>query len=158
MNIASTQFTLKTNSFEIYLSGCSGNPKCEGCHNPILWNFNCGSNWIYEIDSIVEKINDFGTLVKNVWILGGEPLDQDYKEFITMIKRIRNQTRRINLWLFTRFEFDEIDTDIIKLFDYIKCGRYEPSLITENNIQYGIKLATSNQQVKHIKQENQIKC
>ena len=32
-------------------------------------------------------------------------------------------------------------------FDYIKCGRYKEELKTDDNIQYGIKLASSNQHI-----------
>ena len=36
---------------------------------------------------------------------------------------------------------------IKELCDYIKTGEYDESLKCENNIQYGIKLATSNQKI-----------
>ena len=51
MKIAGTQFTLKTKSFEIYVSGCAGNPHCKGCHNPETWDFNVGE----EFDDIIKK-------------------------------------------------------------------------------------------------------
>ena len=31
--------------------------------------------------------------------------------------------------------------------DYIKCGKYIPELTTDDNIQYGVHLATSNQRI-----------
>ena len=34
-----------------------------------------------------------------------------------------------------------------KMVDYIKIGAYIPELTTDDNIQFGIKLATSNQKI-----------
>ena len=49
------------------------------------------------------------------------------------------------LWLFTRYELDDIDPKTRKVFDYIKTGRYLPELSTKDNICFGVRLATSNQ-------------
>jgi len=41
----------------------------------------------------------------------------------------------------------DMPNELINSLDYIKCGRYEESLKCNDNIQYGIKLATSNQRI-----------
>ena len=61
MNIVSTQYTLSTKSLEIYLAGCSGQPKCKGCHNPMLWDFNMGEKWDYGFNSLSHNL---GTKIK----------------------------------------------------------------------------------------------
>ena len=146
MNIVSTQYTLSTKSIEIYLSGCSGEPKCKGCHNPELWDFNIGENWKDKISDILTKCEEFSNVVNNIMIFGGEPLDNDRQELIDLLFTLNNDTI-LDVWLFTRYELDKISEDIKHLCNYIKCGRYDEKLLTDDNIQYGIKLATSNQKI-----------
>ena len=149
MNILATQFTLKYNAFEIYTAGCNGNPHCQGCHNPESWSFNQGDK--YNIDffkSIENKVKRFDNIIKNIMIFGGEPLDNPVEEFVSMINDLKILNK--DIWLFTRYDLDEVKNilkDNIFKIDYIKCGRYIPSLTTENNEYYGINLATSNQKI-----------
>lgn len=151
MRVLATQYTLVTKSFEIYLAGCKGKNgvHCRGCHNPLSWDFNQGDfiNNHY-INNIVNKINSFDILVENIWILGGEPLDNDRNELIDLTKKILCLNKPI--WLFTRYNFNEVKNilkeDIVH-FAYIKCGEYNEDLKTDNNVQYGIKLSTTNQRI-----------
>jgi anaerobic ribonucleoside-triphosphate reductase activating protein len=78
-------------------------------------------------------------------ILGGEPLDQDIINFYYFTVDIKSFDK--NLWLFTRYELNEIEPTILNQFDYVKTGKYIKELSVDNNIQYGIKLATSNQKI-----------
>jgi len=146
MNIVSTQYTLSTKSLEIYLAGCSGQPKCKGCHNPELWDFNIGEDWKSRFLDIINKCNNFIDVLDNIMIFGGEPLDNDKYEVIDFLEELNTETT-LDIWLFTRYELDEIDNDIKHMCNYIKCGRYIEELSTDDNIQYGIKLATSNQHI-----------
>jgi anaerobic ribonucleoside-triphosphate reductase activating protein len=146
MNIVSTQYTLSTKSLEIYLAGCSGQPKCKNCHNPELWDFNIGEDWKSRFLDIINKCNNFIDVLDNIMIFGGEPLDNDKYEVIDFLEELNTETT-LDIWLFTRYELDEIDNDIKHMCNYIKCGRYIEELSTDDNIQYGIKLATSNQHI-----------
>jgi anaerobic ribonucleoside-triphosphate reductase activating protein len=146
MKIASTQYTLKTKSFEIYLSGCAGNPKCSGCYSPELWDFNFGQDVSSEfIAKSIKKILRFNSIIENIFILGGDPLDQPTEEITSLAKNFLPIDKK--MWIFTRKEIEEIPVEIKNIFDYIKTGRYIPELISDNNVQYGIKLATSNQKI-----------
>lgn len=79
-------------------------------------------------------------------ILGGEPLDQPYIALKYLIEFLK--TTKKTLWLFTRYNIEDVlQNSIFRNFDYIKCGAYDKNLITDDNIQYGIKLATSNQKI-----------
>lgn len=145
MKILYIDFTLKTKSLDIYTSGCKG-PHCSGCHNPESWNFNQGDlcNELI-IDKIKNYINDYNGLINNIMIFGGEPLDNNTNEVINFLSELKMLNKKI--WLFTRYDLDKIPSKIINKCDYIKTGRYIPSLKTDDNIQYGIKLATSNQNI-----------
>jgi anaerobic ribonucleoside-triphosphate reductase activating protein len=146
LKIASTQYSIIYNSFEIYLSGCMGNPKCEKCYNKELWDFSIGENYTKEyFDKIKKKINRFDKIINNIFVLGGEPLDQEKEEFLVLINNLKSMNKM--LWLFTRYELKDIDKNILNLFDYVKTGKYIPNLASENNLKYEIKLATSNQTI-----------
>lgn len=149
MNILATQYTLSTKSLEIYIAGCNGNPHCINCHNSKSWNYNIGETFSdnYFKNNILSKIKRFD-LIDNIMIFGGEPLDRDiWEDYGLVCMFVYLADLNLPIWLFTRYELEEIP-DIIKSYcDYIKCGKYIEELTTDDNIQYGIKLATSNQKI-----------
>lgn len=126
--------------FEIYLSGCLA-PHCNGCHNPESWDFNSGIDVDENLISLISKYSDY---FDNIWILGGEPLDQDKEHLIWLLDRLNDINKKI--WLFTRYEFNEIDEKILTYLDYIKTGKF----INDDSgylCEYGFKLGSSNQKV-----------
>jgi len=150
MNIAATQYTLNNEALEIYLSGCSGidGEHCKNCHNPELWDYSVGTLCNETVsEKIKEKIINNAGLIKRVMIMGGEPLDQDSDELLKFINDIRIEG--IEYWLFTRREIEEIPTEILINFDYIKTGKYNPDLSDKKEM-YGITLASSNQMIYKI--------
>jgi anaerobic ribonucleoside-triphosphate reductase activating protein len=146
MNILATQFTLEQSALEFYLSGCSGKPHCKNCHNPESWDFTKGLLWDskYKRD-IIEKVNSFDHMIKKIMIFGGEPFDQDINELYDFVRFLKVFGKEI--WLFTRYDISEIPPYIKINCNYIKCGRYIEELTVDDNIQYGVKLATSNQKI-----------
>lgn len=147
MNIISTQYTLSTKSFEIYVAGCKGQPHCKNCHNKVSWNFNIGEEYTqdYYIKYIKDKVLKYDNLIKNIMIFGGEPLDQPLDKLLEMLNDIK--LSNLPIWLFTRYSIDEVPISIKEYCDYIKCGRYMEELKCDDNIQFNIKLATSNQHI-----------
>lgn len=150
MNILGTQFSISTHSFEIYVAGCNGQPHCKGCHNPESWDYTKGE--IYDNDyfnkAIRSKVFLFQHLIQNIMIFGGEPLDRDIYEKDGLFSLLQQcQTLHKPIWLFTRYDIDEVPDDIKAICDYIKCGKYIPELRSDHHVQYGIKLATSNQKI-----------
>ena len=148
MNILSTQYTLSRKSLEIYLAGCKGDNgvHCTSCHNPETWCFNQGEEYNLEYASkIYAKVLRFSNMIDNIEIFGGEPNDQKREELEMLLKDLKILNKKI--WLFTRYEFKDLPKFELELCDYIKCGKYIPELATDDNIQYGIKLATSNQRI-----------
>jgi organic radical activating enzyme len=145
IRIASTQYSINTQSFELYFSGCKANPHCEDCHNPELWSFNVGKEYTPELrNRLLRKINGFNTLIDNISLLGGDPMDQDLDELISLIDDFESCKKKV--WLFTRFELDEIPDKIKSKVDFIKTGRYLPR-DKSNHVEYGVVLASANQHV-----------
>ena len=145
MKIASTQYSGKYRAFEIYVSGCNG-PHCDGCHNEQLWDFDVGEDFNPSLkESLIEKIREFNGLIDKVWILGGEPLDQDLSELLELLTF--PDDLGLEVWLFTRREYDEIPIQVKVMCDFIKCGPYIKTLQTDSNVQAGVSLASSNQKI-----------
>lgn len=148
MNILATQYTLSRKSLEIYLAGCKGDKgvHCTSCHNPETWNFNQGRKYdIKYASDIYSKVASFSNMIDNIEIFGGEPNDQNLDELKNLLIDLRVLNK--NIWLFTRYDFESLPKFELELCDYIKCGKYIPELTCNNNLQYGIKLATSNQKI-----------
>lgn len=150
MNILATQYALDTQSLEIYVAGCKAQPHCKNCHNPESWSFDKGitydSNYF---DEIYKKVKRFDSMIKNIMIMGGEPLDQHLEELYDMLKNLNTLNKK--LWLFTRYELNEVPKQIKNLCDYIKTGKYDETLKTNDYIDYGIKLATKNQKIHKVR-------
>jgi len=142
MHLLSTQFSLPHRAFEIYLAGCRG-PHCDGCHNPHSWDFAAGT----PIDRVSfhtrcgRLLRDAGNLVQHIWVLGGEPLDLPEEEFEAFSRNLLRH--RKPLWLFTRYDFDQIPDWVGQVYSRVKTGRYDKNL-PPIEID-GLTLASSNQ-------------
>lgn len=145
MNIVAIDYSMATKSMDIFFSGCDAEPRCQDCHNPEAWDFNVGKDWKQWLFQINDNVIKFGTMFDKFFLLGGEPLAQDQAQFSNFIACIKEYKKEI--WLFTHYELKEIDKSVKKQFDYIKTGRYLPELSTNDNICYGVRLATSNQKI-----------
>ena len=145
MNLITTQYALDKQRLEIYLAGCKGvNGKhCKGCHNPQSWNFNAGQVLtVKALENIINKAKD--DVVKNIWILGGEPLDHHPMSIYSLIFLLSGTGKPV--WLFTRKEFEEVPETHKIYLDYIKTGAYDESNLTYGSkIKEGINLASYNQ-------------
>jgi len=140
MRIISTQFTLETQSLELYLAGCDG--VCKDCFSPETWDFNQGAPYEWYTLKIENKIKKFNNLIKWVWVLGGEPLLNDnLPDLLDILQGYKKP-----IVLFTRFELDGISDSIKDRCDYIKTGMYDKTKLSKNEY-YGIELASSNQRV-----------
>ena len=101
----------------LYLQGCE--LRCEGCHNPGTWNIDDGKNFPVEVlvDEIITK-----SMTNKITISGGEPLLQTVP-VLELIKKLKSNN--FNIVLYTGYELEEVNNEILKQLDYIKVGRYE---------------------------------
>lgn len=145
MNILATQYSLSTKSLDIYLAGCAG-PHCEQCHNPESWDFNQGTSWEELWYEIEKKVTFSDKLVDRLFIMGGEPLDQDPGELEKLLQKCHNLKKEV--WLFTgKSDYKWFPFDSKLLCHYIKIGPYDPENKVDDYYCYGIKLASSNQKI-----------
>lgn len=151
VKIEHIDYSIHTRSIDIFTIGCNGD--CKGCCNPEIkdWGKD-GMDISHCIDKVIELDKCFNKLVDRIFIVGGDPVDAFYKnkqDIKLLINSLRVYVDK-PIYLFTRYELREIPEELKNIVDYIKTGAYIPELATEDNIQYGIKLATSNQKIyKH---------
>ena len=155
LNVSAIQFSLEYHALEIYLAGCLP-PHCPGCHNEELWNFERGAvlaEWENRIRSFALEYGGDIPLIQNVFILGGEPLDQYLVKLHGLLGFVREVFPRTRLWLWTRYEIDYVPHYIAGLCDYIKTGRYDNTRppVTVNAGGYRFTLASDNQQFHSVR-------
>lgn len=156
LQFAHIEYSITTRSLDIFTIGCSnGSTKpeecaCVGCCNPEIrdWNLK-GFSSEQVLSKILQLDTKFGNLIDKILIVGGDPMDaycryrEDMTDFLTSLRKITPKP----LFLFTRHELNEIPKELLEMVDYVKTGAYIPELTCDDNIQEGIKLATSNQKI-----------
>lgn len=145
MKIAGVEFNLEHHALEIYFSGCM-KPRCPGCHNPELHDFRKGDQVTNEfLEEIIQKIKE-NELIGRVWLLGGEPLDQDPEQFWSFVHSIKQAVPSIEIWLWTKRDLEKVPLFLQRLCSHIKCGRYEKDN-PSTHVEYGVPLASANQHI-----------
>ena len=145
MNILATEYSAQTNSFDIFLAGCRA-PHCSGCFNPETWDFRQGAPCDRRCtEKILNKIQEFDLLIDNVMVMGGEPLDQEQSDLLMFLHSLKTTDKAV--WVFTKYDFEAVPKAVKQVCDYVKCGPYDPSQSAKNHAQYGVQLASANQQI-----------
>lgn len=142
MNIAYIEYSIAQKSLDIFISGC--NNQCKDCCNPEIKDFTSGKDWHEYIETIFNYLKKYDELIENIFLVGGSPNHQNTKDLEEFFNTLNTNKK---IWLFAGEELDKIQNIFKQKCDFIKCGEYIPSLQCDDNIQYGIKLATSNQKI-----------
>ena len=147
LNINYIDYSIATKSLDIFFAGC--NNRCEDCCNPELMSFDNGKDYVEWLPRIEHYLEKYGTLIENIFLVGGSPNHQnseDMENFLIGLTKRYND--RVKIFMFSGEDsIDEIQPVFMKYCDFIKIGSYRPNLKCEENIQYGIKLATINQKI-----------
>ena len=142
MNISGIDYNLNYKALEIYISGCTLH--CKGCHNYEIWDFNSGKPYFGYWDKIIlSKMRD--PMIENIWVMGGEPLDQNINLFVDFLKDICYKP----IWLWTGYEkLEKTMYNKINIYlSYIKIGSYKKELPGYIEPLLGLELASSNQKL-----------
>lgn len=114
----------------LWVAGCTHH--CKGCHNPWTWNFEQGIPFIENQDEILNKLSDWLSrdYVEGLTLSGGDPLCQDrqgLEELMMIIKWVRRNYPKKNIWLYTGYIYENIDgtrEDICNMVDVVVDGPY----------------------------------
>jgi len=112
--------------------------RCKGCHSEYLWE-DTGEDLM---DTFQDVIKQYEENITCVCFMGG---DQDIKQLKIILEYIKNLGYKTCVYSGSD-DFD-LFKDCLPYLDWLKIGSYKEELTVNNNIQYGIKLATSNQKM-----------
>lgn len=98
------------NKFHVsfWVQGCPH--RCDGCFNPETWDFNKGKPYTEEVKKeVIEAIKANG-IVRNLSILGGEPLaEQNLPMVADLIEGVRKIYPTIDIYLWTGYYFEQLN-------------------------------------------------
>lgn len=136
MNLAGTEYTLESKSFDIFVSGCTRG--CPGCFNPEAQSFDFGE--LLDLLQLIRKITDNDNIIENIRIMGGDLLCSPGDEAKKLAWTLKLGYPQKKLWLFTGADRNDIPQWCYEVFDVIKYGKYIEELRDET-----YELATTNQ-------------
>lgn len=111
----------------LWVSGC--NHRCQGCHNPVTWDPECGLPFDEAAEQeLFDKLSE--DYISGITFSGGDPLLPANRDEITRLaKLVRERFPDKTIWLYTGYNWEDINTlDVIPFVDVLVDGRFEKSL------------------------------
>lgn len=125
------------------ISGCPYH--CNGCHSQYLWKYE-GDNLIENMEQIINKYSGYITCV---CFMGGDQNMSELIEALKMCKKIGLKT-----CVYSGSSYMSKFKDALPYLDWLKLGKYEERLTSNNHVEHGVKLATANQHLYKITQKD----
>lgn len=122
IHIIASQYNPTHEALEIYLSGCKQN--CPGCHNPETHAFGQGQRWERWIKDNAYKLKHPDGMFRRIWIMGGEPLDQNTVDLKELIHSLHRANPALERWLWTAYELTDLTGSLRNALSFVKTGRY----------------------------------
>ena len=106
----------------IFVAGCPF--ACHGCHNQEFQSIRYGKP--FELEELREEIRKNAKLIDGLTISGGEPLFQ-YAALCAFLALIKtdSELQRLNIWVYTGYNFEQIPESIKQFVDVFIDGKYE---------------------------------
>lgn len=118
-------------SVSLFTQGCPIH--CPGCHNPESWSFDGGIE--VDEDALIGQVTKALTcngIVRNLSILGGEPLCEENQDFVhTLIWWTKNRSPKSKIYIWTGYTLDQLQArqshvinNILRATDVLIAGPY----------------------------------
>ena len=148
--------------FKGCLKASSGHP-CKNCHNPELWSFEEEGNHEERLRNFEAQVKDWaetGVQFDAVTVIGGEPLDQDETECLSLILFIREYYPDSPFFVYTGMSEEKFfrnpkyrDHILAKTARYMKFGPYIEEMKTPEDFTGRPFLGSLNQNIYRIDRE-----
>ena len=121
----------------IFVSGCTNH--CKNCFQPETWDFNYGKIYTTDTENELLRLLEPG-YINGLSVLGGEPLEPaNQPDVLKLIKRVKEEYPKKDIWVFSGFTFEELKTDgayprtqytdeLLESIDVLVDGRFDQSL------------------------------
>ncbi|MEG0153413.1 MAG: anaerobic ribonucleoside-triphosphate reductase activating protein [Cellulosilyticaceae bacterium] len=117
-------------SVSFWAQGCPH--RCPGCHNPETWDFKEGKEFSESVvDEVLQAISANG-IVRNLSILGGEPLAPANLAMIeSLISAVKRKFPQIEISMWTGYSYEELSknqVELVNMVDYLIDGEFDQKL------------------------------
>ena len=136
----------------LFVQGCSH--RCKGCFNPDTWNPEGGTLFNrraeYQFLELCKEQH-----VKNICILGGEPMDQP-EDLLLVLKKVKQSAPDKGIWLWTGYIYEDLlngdneaRKEILNIIDVLVDGPFIEDL-ADKRLRF---CGSSNQRVLELKKQ-----
>jgi anaerobic ribonucleoside-triphosphate reductase activating protein len=92
----------------VYFSGCDKEPKCKGCFNSEIWDYDVGQPFTkdttYEVLDMVKNPH-----INHLSILGGEPLAaKNISKVSYLCQKVKTYYADKKVWLWTHYKWEDL--------------------------------------------------
>lgn len=89
----------------LFVSGCTHH--CEGCFNPMTWDFEYGEEFTDETEkTILDLLSP--SYIKGLTLLGGEPMEPvNQRGLLPLLKKVKEQYPNKTVWCYSGYLFDK---------------------------------------------------
>ena len=89
----------------LFVSGCTHH--CEGCFNPMTWDFEYGQDFTEDTESTILKMLS-PSYIKGLTLLGGEPMEPvNQRGLLPLLKKVKDIYPEKTVWCYSGYLFDE---------------------------------------------------
>ncbi|MGF1719307.1 anaerobic ribonucleoside-triphosphate reductase-activating protein [Vibrio kyushuensis] len=120
----------------LFVSGCIH--QCKGCYNQSTQRLDSGHLFTEELtDKIIADLTDSRIKRRGLSLSGGDPMHPaNVSEILKLVKRVKTECPDKDIWLWTGYELDELNTEQKEILPYIDTlidgkfeqDKYDPSL------------------------------
>jgi len=103
----------------LFVAGCVH--QCKGCYNQSTWRLDSGLPFTPQMeDQIVADLNDVRIPRQGLSLSGGDPLHPaNVAAVLQLVKRVRAECPGKDIWLWTGYQMDELDSEQRQIVDQI---------------------------------------
>lgn len=136
----------------LFVSGCTH--KCEGCFNPMTWDFGYGKPFTEKTeDMLLDMLSP--DYIDGLTLLGGEPMEIDNQRVLLgFLRKVKERYPDKNIWCYTGCVFEtellseskwrcECTDEILSMIDVLVDGRF---VIARKNISLAFR-GSDNQRI-----------
>lgn len=133
----------------LFVSGCEH--RCRGCYNQSTWRPDSGQPFTSQLeDLIIADLNDVEINRQGLSLSGGDPLHPaNLDAILSLIKRVKTECHKKDIWLWTGYQLNELNSEQKKLLPYIDVlidGKFEQLLANPSLVWRG----SSNQAIHYL--------
>lgn len=107
----------------LWVSGCEH--RCEGCHNPVTWDADCGVDFDEDAMNEIISLSD-KPYISGLTLSGGDPLYPKNRDKITEIAKLfKEKFPDKTIWLYTGYTYEDIkDLPVMEYIDILVDGKF----------------------------------